>query len=142
MSVAGSAYRGPGARMVVLANDTTVGAISGGCLEKDVVAHAAKVRAGGTALAVSYDLTGDDDAPWSLNMGCNAKLDVLLEPCPAGVPEYLAAALAGLAARAAVVVSALFKTSSVVGRPSSAGGGGEGGAGAGTARSWRARTHR
>ena len=108
MSVAGSAYRGPGARMVVLGNDTTVGAISGGCLEKDVVAHAAKARAAGGPLAVSYDLTGDDDAPWGLNMGCNAKLDVLLEPCPQGVPAWLRQALDALTARAPVVIATLF----------------------------------
>ncbi len=108
MSVAGSAYRGPGARMVVLGNDTTVGAISGGCLEKDVVAHAASARAAGRPSAVSYDLTGDDDAPWGLNMGCNAKLDVLLEPCERGVPEYLASVLDALERRNAVVVSTAF----------------------------------
>ena len=108
MSVAGSAYRGPGARMVVRPDDTTVGAISGGCLEKDVVAHAGRVRARGAAETVGYDLTGGDDAPWGLNMGCNAKLDVLLEPCPAGPPAYLAAARDALRAREAVVLSTLF----------------------------------
>src|SRR5512140_2388213 len=82
MSVAGSAYRGPGARMIVRPDATTVGAISGGCLEKDVIAHAQRLRGGGAPVAVSWDLTRDDDAPWGLNMGCNAKLDVLLEPCP------------------------------------------------------------
>jgi xanthine dehydrogenase accessory factor len=109
MSVAGSAYRGPGARMVVRGDDTTVGAISGGCLERDVVEHARRVR-GGEAEVVKYDLTRDDDAPWGLNMGCNAKLDVLLEPCPAGEPEYLRSAREHLARRTAVVVATCFQT--------------------------------
>ncbi len=108
MSVAGSAYRAPGARMVVLPDDTTVGAISGGCLEKDVMAHAQRLRGAPVAETVSWDLTRDDDAPWGLNMGCNAKLDVLLEPCPNGPPHYLSAAASGLAARHPVVLSTAF----------------------------------
>ena len=108
MSVSGSAYRGPGARMIVKPDDTTVGAISGGCLEKDVVAHAQRIRGGTQAETVSWDLTRDDDRPWGLGMGCNAKLDVLLEPCPAGAPHYLAAAAGAVAARHPVVISTAF----------------------------------
>lgn len=107
LRVDGSAYRGPGARMVVLPGDTTVGAISGGCLEKDVAAHAAGLRGGAASRVVTWDLTRDDDAPWGLGMGCQARLDVLLEPCPAGVPDYLAFTQAALARREAVVIATL-----------------------------------
>ena len=65
MHVDGSAYRGPGARMVVRADGTTIGAISGGCLEKDIIAHAGQVRAEGTARTILYDLTRDDATPWA-----------------------------------------------------------------------------
>ena len=99
LRVDGSAYRGTGARMVVLPDDTTVGAISGGCLEKDVTAHAAGLRGGTASRVVTWDLTGDDDAPWGLGMGCHARLDVLLEPCPGGVPDYLAFTQTALARR-------------------------------------------
>src|SRR5512147_2367852 len=95
MRVAGSAYRGPGARMLVLPDDTSVGAVSGGCLEKDLVAHAANVRAAPAPTHVAYDLTAGDDAPWGLNMGCRARLDLLLEPVSsAAPPAWLGAALA------------------------------------------------
>ncbi len=106
--VAGSAYRGPGARMVVLPDGGTVGAISGGCLEKDALAHAEAVRAAGAARTVTFDLTRDDDAPWGLGMGCRAVLDVLFEPCPGGAPAWLSLVRAAhLARQDAVIVCAL-----------------------------------
>lgn len=107
MQVDGSAYRGPGARMVVRPDGGSVGAISGGCLEKDIVAHAEAVRATLTPKLVSYDLTRDDDATWGLNMGCNARLEVLLEPC-AGVPDHLAAAVDAEQRRDGAVIATCF----------------------------------
>ena len=109
MRVDGSAYRGPGARLLIKRDGTSVGAISGGCLEKDVVAHAEQVRAAGAPRLVSYDLTSDDDKPWGLNMGCNAVLDVLLEPCPAGAPAWLGQLAAAESARRSVVLTTRFK---------------------------------
>ena len=108
MQVDGSAYRGPGARMVVLPAGRTVGAISGGCLEKDIEAHAEAVRVSRRPKPVSYDLTRDDEAPWGLNMGCNAKLDVLLEPCE-GVPEHLAVAVDAERRRDGAVIATCFR---------------------------------
>lgn len=110
MRVAGSAYRGPGARMVVLPDGTSVGAISGGCLEKDVAAHAERVQTSGKAVAVEYDLTRDDDAPWGLGMGCAAKLDVLLEPVAAGrAPAHLEFMEAVMRDRVPAAVATLFR---------------------------------
>lgn len=114
MHVDGSAYRGPGARMLVLPDGRTCGAISGGCLEKDVVAHAAEVRSSLVPRSVAYDLTRDDDAPWGLNMGCNAKLEVLLEPCT-GVPEHLALAVDAERRRDGAVVATCFRTAAAGG---------------------------
>jgi xanthine dehydrogenase accessory factor len=108
MRVDGSAYRGPGARMVVKPDDTTAGAISGGCLEKDIIAHAGLVRAEGTPRTVLYDLTRDDAAPWGLNMGCNAKLEVLLEPC-FGIPEHVMLAVDAEQRRDGAVIATCFR---------------------------------
>ena len=107
MQVDGSAYRGPGARMVVLPGGRTVGAISGGCLEKDIEAHAEAVRRSRLPKAVTYDLARDDDSPWGLNMGCNARLDVLLEPCE-GIPEHLAVAVDAERRRDGAVIATCF----------------------------------
>ena len=109
MQVDGSAYRGPGARLVVLPDGRTVGAISGGCLEKDVAAHAEQVRASRHAKTVRYDLTRDDDAAWGLNMGCHAVLDVLFEPA-AGVPPHLAAAVDAEQRRDPAVIATCFRS--------------------------------
>ena len=40
VSVEGSAYRQPGARMLILADGQSIGMVSGGCLEKHLVQRA------------------------------------------------------------------------------------------------------
>ncbi|MDQ3917609.1 MAG: XdhC family protein, partial [Acidobacteriota bacterium] len=47
VAVSGSAYRRPGARMLITEGGRTVGAISGGCLERDVAERAAPVISSG-----------------------------------------------------------------------------------------------
>ncbi len=111
VKVAGSAYSGPGARMVVLPDATIAGTFGAGCFEQDLVAHAERVRASGAPALVHYDLTEDDDKPWGLGMGCHGKLDLLLEPVPAGkTPEHLAFLREAARARQAAVVATLFRT--------------------------------
>lgn len=78
--VVGSSYGGVGTRMVVRVDGTTVGLVSGGCLESDLCAHAIEVHATGRARVVTYDTRADDDAVWGLGLGCNGLIDVLLQP--------------------------------------------------------------
>lgn len=78
--VIGSSYGGVGTRMLVRVDGTTVGLVSGGCLESDLAEHARRVHAAGRADVVSYDTRADDDAVWGLGLGCNGLIDVLLEP--------------------------------------------------------------
>ena len=80
MSVEGSVYRGAGARMVVLANGATVGAVSGGCLEADVVARAPDVLVAGVPELIRYDTRATDDVLLGLGMGCQGIIELLLEP--------------------------------------------------------------
>ena len=80
VAVDGSAYRGAGARMVVRADGSTVGAVSGGCLEADIVARAAEVLASGTSELVHYDTRPSDDGVFGLGMGCQGVIDVRLVP--------------------------------------------------------------
>ncbi len=81
--VTGSSYGGVGARMVVRVDGSTVGIVSGGCLESDLAEHARKVHEEGKAKVVTYDTRADDDAAWGLGLGCNGLIDVLLEPLDA-----------------------------------------------------------
>jgi xanthine/CO dehydrogenase XdhC/CoxF family maturation factor len=78
--VTGSSYGGVGARMVVRVDGSTVGIVSGGCLETDLADQARKVSETGIAKVVTYDTRADDDAAWGLGLGCNGLIDVLLEP--------------------------------------------------------------
>jgi xanthine dehydrogenase accessory factor len=75
----GPTYRGVGARMVVRADGTTVGLLSGGCLEGDLVQRAAQVRESGAPEIVSYDGRADDELIWGLGLGCNGLVEILLE---------------------------------------------------------------
>ncbi len=80
IDVRGSGYRLPGARMLILADGRTVGTVSGGCLEADVLERAKKVLASGESEVFTYDTTGNEDSVFSLNMGCRGVIDIRLEP--------------------------------------------------------------
>ena len=55
VSVEGSSYRRPGARMLVSETGASTGTVSAGCLESDVIEHARRVIRTGTAKLVEYD---------------------------------------------------------------------------------------
>lgn len=77
--VEGSSYRGVGARALVLPDGATVGLISGGCLEGDLLQRAGEVLADGRPRSVRYDSTAPEDALLGLGLGCNGVVEVLLE---------------------------------------------------------------
>ncbi len=77
--VEGSSYRRPGARLLVRADGTRLGSISGGCLEEDVVARAGQVRTSGRPEAVIYDTTSENDLVWGVGLGCHGVVRVLIE---------------------------------------------------------------
>ena len=66
--------------MLMLANGDTVGTVSGGCLEADVLERAKKVLATGQAEVFTYDTTGDENSVFSMNMGCRGVIEISLEP--------------------------------------------------------------
>jgi xanthine dehydrogenase accessory factor len=75
----GSGYRRPGARMLILPNGSTIGTVSGGCLEADVLERATRVLASGKAEIFTYDTTVDEASVFSMNMGCRGVIRILLE---------------------------------------------------------------
>src|ERR1019366_541570 len=55
VATAGSTYRKAGARMLIMADGTYLGLLSGGCLEADLKLHAQQVIDSDVARAVEYD---------------------------------------------------------------------------------------
>lgn len=68
----GSGYRRPGVRMLCLPDGTAVGAVSGGCVERDITGQAQEVMRTGKARIMTYD--------GRYRLGCEGMLYILLEP--------------------------------------------------------------
>ena len=100
VATAGSTYRKPGARMLVMEDGRYFGLLSGGCLEADLTIHARGVLDSGVARAIEYDMRGPDDILFGIGAGCEGAMRVLLEPAGAGSPAAAALTEAGLASRA------------------------------------------
>ncbi len=67
----GSSYRKPGVRMLILEDDTMIGAVSGGCVEKDILRQSQSVFQDGKAKMMTYD--------GRYRLGCEGILYILLE---------------------------------------------------------------
>lgn len=78
--VEGSAYRRPGARMLVSDDGRWEGAISGGCLEGDALRKARQVMLDDKPMVVRYDTMDDDANSLGVGLGCNGIIDVFIEP--------------------------------------------------------------
>jgi xanthine dehydrogenase accessory factor len=94
VAVEGSAYRRPGALMMMAQDGKMTGTISGGCLEGDLFMRAEPLFAGGRPLLVDYDLA--EDEMWSLGIGCKGRIKVWVRPAdPDGAEgKWIARALA------------------------------------------------
>jgi xanthine/CO dehydrogenase XdhC/CoxF family maturation factor len=67
----GSSYRQPGVRMLILENGIMVGAVSGGCVEKDVLQQSQSVFKTGISKIMTYD--------GRFRLGCEGILYILIE---------------------------------------------------------------
>lgn len=68
----GSSYRKPGVRMLILENGDMIGAVSGGCVEKDILRQSDTVFKTGIAKMMTYD--------GRYRLGCEGVLYILIEP--------------------------------------------------------------
>jgi xanthine dehydrogenase accessory factor len=80
VATSGSTYRKPGALILLDAAGVCAGALSGGCLEAELEAHARDVLAEGVARRVRFDTSGDEDRVFGSGTGCGGSTDVLLLP--------------------------------------------------------------
>ena len=67
----GSSYRRPGVRMLILENEQMIGAVSGGCVEKEVLRQAVSVFTNGVSKVMTYD--------GRYRLGCEGILYILIE---------------------------------------------------------------
>jgi xanthine dehydrogenase accessory factor len=81
--IEGSAYRLPGARMLIVDGKWTAGSISGGCLEDDVVLRAQQAVGTKEPSVAVYDTTSDEDIVFGVGLGCKGVITILIEPIPA-----------------------------------------------------------
>ena len=86
--VKGSAYRLPGAKMMMTNAGKMLGTLSGGCLESDLYGWAEKALEDGQPQLVNYDLS--ENELWSLGIGCKGTLEVLIQPIHAADPFWSA----------------------------------------------------
>lgn len=80
VSLDGSSYRRPGARMLVTEDGRMTGAISGGCLEGDALRKALMVMNQKETKLVTYDTNDEDDNTLGVQLGCNGIIRILIEP--------------------------------------------------------------
>ena len=77
VAVEGSAYRHEGAKLIIFDEGSSLGLISGGCLEGEVAAIAREVFKKGNVKRESFDLR--EDELFGLGSGCGGVVDILIE---------------------------------------------------------------
>lgn len=108
VSVEGSAYRQPGARMLILADGQAIGMVSGGCLERHLVQRAFWLTRHGPVIQIYHtaadelnsDLADSDIADYDeqqgFGLGCQGTIRVLFERISLPDDTVLASSLTAL----------------------------------------------
>lgn len=110
VKVEGSSYRKPGARMLIGALGRLAGSVSGGCLERDVISRGLAVLLSGESQVAVYDTTDQDDLAFGTSLGCEGRIEILIEPVPPDCPWPLAEmAVAILDSRRPVAVATVYR---------------------------------
>jgi xanthine/CO dehydrogenase XdhC/CoxF family maturation factor len=78
--VEGSAYRRPGARMLIDENGNWWGGISGGCLEGDLLKKAQLAMRQQTIKNITYDTREDDPFQLGVGLGCQGLIEIIIDP--------------------------------------------------------------
>lgn len=94
----GSSYRRPGARLLIAEDGSTVGALSGGCLEEEVAVRARDVIRTGLPALLSFDTR--------LRYGCHGSIEILVEKAR---PEFFDKLSTHLRARRACLAATFFE---------------------------------
>jgi xanthine/CO dehydrogenase XdhC/CoxF family maturation factor len=76
----GSTYRRAGARVVIAESGEATGAVSGGCLERDLAERIRPWLADMQPRVITYDSSRSDDVVFGLGLGCRGVLELFVEP--------------------------------------------------------------
>jgi xanthine/CO dehydrogenase XdhC/CoxF family maturation factor len=87
VGIQGSAYRRPGARLLIAEDGSTLGGVSGGCLEEDVKRVGLEAIHSGESRLLHYDTEALDTDVWSFGLGCGGEVDIFV--CPFSPAEAL-----------------------------------------------------
>lgn len=96
----GTSYRKPGVRMLITQSGKMVGAVSGGCVEKDIAQRAQNVFKTNEPIVMAYD--------GRYRLGCQGTLYILIEPFKVDDKNYKAFQV-HLEKREPVVLASFFK---------------------------------
>lgn len=96
----GSSYRKPGVRMLISNDNSYIGAVSGGCVEKEIIRRAQSVFTDNKAKVITYD--------GRYRLGCEGVLYILIEPFVIS-DTFLQAFLFALENRETVKIDSYFK---------------------------------
>lgn len=95
----GSSYRKPGVRMLISEDLNSVGAVSGGCVEKEIIQRAKTVFKDNTPKVITYD--------GRYRLGCEGLLYILIEPLSIK-EEFLAIFLKAYSKRESLKIESQF----------------------------------
>ncbi len=115
VKTSGSAYRSPGARLLITPLGERYGSISGGCLEDDLIKKAWWLTESGRAVVKRYDTTSEGDVDPAFGLGCNGVVHVLVERLEPGVPNVLDSIAQVRSSRRKAVVARAIEPDTVVG---------------------------
>jgi xanthine/CO dehydrogenase XdhC/CoxF family maturation factor len=96
----GSSYRKPGVRMLISNDDSYIGAVSGGCVEKEIMKRAQTVFTNEKAKIITYD--------GRYKLGCEGILYILIEPIFIS-NAFLEAFLFAITHRETIQIDSYFK---------------------------------
>ncbi|KKN38390.1 hypothetical protein LCGC14_0753900 [marine sediment metagenome] len=99
VALEGSSYRRPGVRMLIREDGKSIGAVSGGCVEKEIFVQALSVFSDGVPKMMTYD--------GRYRLGCEGILYILIEPFQPE-PSFLKAFEAVLQNRVDILATSHF----------------------------------
>lgn len=89
VGTSGSTYRRAGARCVISDRGEATGTISGGCLEKDLIARSSEWMQDMQPRTITYDSSRDDDIVFGLGLGCRGVIEIHVEPFDGDHPVHI-----------------------------------------------------